>query len=523
MASAYPRRQQRRPQHRAAVSQAQAAASLVALCALPRACTAQTAATLGAAPAAGAPTPAPAPQGIVIGDHVPTERPGPGWPAATAAASNAAWPSGQQPMRLWSWPQTGAGTKDPVLHACWKQTVLQDVSQGWPDVCLNLMNDPDRGTMPVCKATCMMEPRCPVWQFLNVPGTGQGTGQQCWLGAGTDCDSSTSNANLAVEVLGGQRLQHGEVMVLKNMSGPLVTNLYNLGPYTTGTEEQNIQRCRSWCYSLLTCQYWQYGSTGCWVDAPYLSSQKGMLPTRMVEYPLTTTGLSSVVTMGAGEYIVHYCPPAPPPAAPGSLPATGSVAASAASWTTSQGTPPSPADSGGSGVWIWGGIAVVLIIAGLVVAGYFSPVCSGQRKASKPRGSRQASESDDEDYDEADGPEDSRPLISDDARDGGGEAEQGPLSRDARAHGVYGGGGPAPPGPLSGHGGGQQFGYGGPPGHGPGAPPGGWHASSGHPGGLGPPAPLRPTSLPPSPYGGHMAPPPPGSYGGQAYLHQYVV
>eukprot|EP00435_Cladocopium_sp_Y103_P011339 s723_g2.t4 len=79
-------------------------------------------------------------------------------------------------------------------------------------------------------------------------------------------------------------------------------------------KELSIQRCRDWCYSVLSCQYWQYSKNdGCWVDAPALSTKKGKDPTNVVDYPLiansVTTGTPEAQSVIAGEYIAHYCPP----------------------------------------------------------------------------------------------------------------------------------------------------------------------------------------------------------------------
>lgn len=231
------------------------------------------------------------------------EPPGPDWPAPTAAESNGSWPSGHQPWRLEAWPQTGSGANRTLLP-CWKKTILRDRGEGWPGLCLGLFRAEKVSELATCQDLCLAEPRCSVWQFVNQTSPGQ-----CWAGYGTDCIERDGRPS-AITVEGAQRVMHGDVMVLKNMSGRKIHGLHQLGELRTSGSETSVDRCRAWCYSDVGCQYWQYGPGGCWVDSLLFSADS------VVQYPLTTSeGATSegyeAENMRWGEYIQHYCPPQP--------------------------------------------------------------------------------------------------------------------------------------------------------------------------------------------------------------------
>jgi hypothetical protein len=236
---------------------------------------------------------------------IPKEMPGPGFPGATAAESNAAWPSGRQPFNKGAWPQTGFRTPQRKYATCWKKTVLHDHERGWPGLCLKLFHT-NITEERQCREVCANEPRCPVWQFVN-----QTDPDECWLGFGEDC-LTRGGEHDAITVQGAQRIMHGEVRVLMNLKGWKVHRLTNIGVYSPTDEALNVMRCKAWCYSTLPCQYWQYGPTGCWVDNPL--GHRGN-PRKEVQYPLTISEdgaeqyTEEAVTMLYGEYIQHYCPP----------------------------------------------------------------------------------------------------------------------------------------------------------------------------------------------------------------------
>ncbi|CAK0887853.1 unnamed protein product [Prorocentrum cordatum] len=100
---------------------------------------------------------------------------------------------------------------------------------------------------------------------------------QCWAGYGKSCVGRGGRPS-TITVQGAQRIMHGEVRVLQNMSGWKIRGLFQLGELTSSPErggEGSADRCRRWCYSDIGCQYWQYGPGGCWVDSPLFSTQHG--------------------------------------------------------------------------------------------------------------------------------------------------------------------------------------------------------------------------------------------------------
>mmetsp|Transcript_19363 Transcript_19363/g.61395 ORF Transcript_19363/g.61395 Transcript_19363/m.61395 type:complete len:489 (-) Transcript_19363:310-1776(-) len=249
------------------------------------------------------------PIGGAVGQMLPTELPGSGFPGPTAAQSHMAWPiSHRQPGRYDAWPQLGYGTPSRTLLPCWRRFAIKDHDSGWPGACMSLMQAKRYSSEDGCRSFCWSEPRCAVWQFVN-----QTNPSQCWVGFGEHCVWRDGKAS-ALSVQGAQRIMHGAVRVLKKLAGWKINNLYNIGMYHAGDEKVSINRCKAWCYSDISCQYWQYGPGGCWVDAPRWSTAQGNDVNNRVQYPLTTDGgasntSSEALTMMWGEYIQHYCPP----------------------------------------------------------------------------------------------------------------------------------------------------------------------------------------------------------------------
>ncbi|CAK0849658.1 unnamed protein product, partial [Prorocentrum cordatum] len=209
-----------------------------------------------------------------------SDLPGPGFPGPTAEATNASWPSGHQPKRLEAWPSSFNATSGKrTLLPCWKVTPLHDTATGWPGKCLKLFHAEkiDKNGVEVCKRVCTEEPRCPVWQYVNATSSGPLTPGQCWVGFGESCVSRGGESD-SVIVEGAQRLMHGEVKVLMNLSGWKVNNLYHIDMSNEGNMDVSILRCKAWCYSSIHCEYWQYGPGGCWVDAPWWTTSKGTYP-----------------------------------------------------------------------------------------------------------------------------------------------------------------------------------------------------------------------------------------------------
>jgi len=259
-----------------------------------------------------------------VGEMVPTEIPGPGFPGQSAQLSHMAWPiSHRQPGRYDTWPQLGYGTPNRTFLPCWKRILIKDHERGWPGLCTKLMNAKKYQSEEGCRSFCWNEPRCAVWQYVNHSNPGE-----CWVGFGEHCSSQQGRAT-PITVQGAQRIMHGSVRVLKNLAGWKINHLYSLGMFKSGDEQVSINRCKAWCYSDISCQYWQWGPGGCWVDAPRWSRAEGNNANNAVQYPLTTAGgasntSSDALTMLWGEYIQHYCPPqhtTPPPMRAAPVPA----------------------------------------------------------------------------------------------------------------------------------------------------------------------------------------------------------
>jgi len=290
-----------------------------------------------------------------VGHTNPTYLPKAGFPGQTEATTNALWSSGKQPARLSEWPQSVPDTtsRKATLLPCWQVHVLRDATSGWPGMCRGLFRRQALSTREACQSACVQESRCPMWQF-----TIQETPNQCWLGYGENCHDS-NNTNKYIRVGGAQRLQHGQVRVLATVANFEILNMYHLGILAGCSGQDCITRCRDWCYSDIGCQYWQHGANGCYVDAPYKTWPK------QVQYPMTTSGISTTSsaarTMIAGEYIQHYCPPAPAQAgitlsapimstaAPGSAIASSTDGAIQVQGTMIVHTPPTLQPTGSSG------------------------------------------------------------------------------------------------------------------------------------------------------------------------------
>jgi len=174
---------------------------------------------------------------------------------------------------------------------CWKHSVLEDMANGWPGQCVGLQQSANSQTQ--CETACSNAPNCAVWQYTS-------TG--CFSGEALQA----CNQGL-LQLSGAQRIQHGDVRVLKDLRGWQVTGLKNIGSMLDGPHT-----CRKICYSDLNCEYWLYATmSGCWVQDPVSGK---------VQYPLTTGpgGASQLGALAqsvlAGEYIQHICPSRSAPA-----------------------------------------------------------------------------------------------------------------------------------------------------------------------------------------------------------------
>eukprot|EP00929_Paragymnodinium_shiwhaense_P008251 TRINITY_DN112197_c0_g1_i1.p1 TRINITY_DN112197_c0_g1~~TRINITY_DN112197_c0_g1_i1.p1 ORF type:complete len:490 (-),score=102.18 TRINITY_DN112197_c0_g1_i1:55-1464(-) len=249
------------------------------------------------------------PVGLSLGSEItaapmlawdPRNVPGPAWPGATPVASNQAWPTGLQPGSLKAWP-----SEEGQPSRCWKVEVLKDSAQGWPAQCDGLQEMPGLD-IDQCEESCRQDPMCGVWQFRR--------SGQCFQGEGLQCDTPAA-AGVPVPVVKAQRLQHGDIRVLKDMAGWEVLNLRSVG-FLSSSDDPNdgAIHCRALCYSKLFCEYWQFGITGCYIEDPK-STMLGLETKGQAQYPLTTedgaTQTSDFAQSAVGEYIQHICPAHP--------------------------------------------------------------------------------------------------------------------------------------------------------------------------------------------------------------------
>lgn len=226
-----------------------------------------------------------------------TEVPGNGFPGSSAEVSHQAWPSGYQPHANECWPRKMDGSLAP----CWNTTAVLDTRAGWPGKCqgLHLVSGLDAdiyGEDPTysCASSCTEDPACAVWRMS--------TDHQCWHGTvGSSCaiDSEDEPAPLAA-----QRMQHGNVRVLRTLLTMEVFGLQHEETVETWTAEESISHCQRLCHSSIDCHYWQYGPGGCYVEDSVVGQS--------VPYPFTNDQVSYTSDFAAhvqaGEYIQHFCP-----------------------------------------------------------------------------------------------------------------------------------------------------------------------------------------------------------------------
>lgn len=312
------------------------------------------------------PTAAAFTNGQTIGAYVPNDAilAGSTWPGDDPASSNAAWNNGKQPDRFDAWPQTGYNTDAFIPQPCWKYTVLNDVAKGWNGQCEGGTRDDDLTTASACQAMCLKEPKCSWWNWQ--PSAAPGAPAPCQYGVnGVNCGSGNGDQPAGLPpllVTAGQRVAHGDVRVLKDLTGFTVDGLYST-QFGSGnlTQSAQITRCKGICYSTLGCSYWLYSQqAGCQLDMPALTTNGQKDSTNQVQYPLTTSGFRQDPTIMAGEYIQHYCPPQP---------TLGSSSSSSSHSTISALSQHLSNASGGSAV-AFIGILVGLILLAAIIAGF---------------------------------------------------------------------------------------------------------------------------------------------------------
>ncbi|CAJ1435628.1 unnamed protein product [Effrenium voratum] len=218
-----------------------------------------------------------------------TETPGNGFPGQTAQASDLAWPGGKQPSNLECWPKEWDGAPAP----CKEVSVLDDTKNGWPGKCSGLVEIPHvNGTE--CGENCRQQSTCQSWQNTVY--------YSCWQGLGKDCFVRSNFVPREA-----QRLQHGSVRVLKDLTGMQIVGLWKGFDNSEGFFENSADAvlfCKHMCYSDVRCQYWTYAPNfGCWLED---AAQEYSPP-----YPLTLDAARRDTDYAkdcvAGEYIQHFC------------------------------------------------------------------------------------------------------------------------------------------------------------------------------------------------------------------------
>jgi len=218
-----------------------------------------------------------------------TELPRNGFPGENRQQTNEAWPGGVQPYSLECWPKAHIGGS----MACRNVTVLDSTEKGWPGKCTGLVEKKSINGSD-CELDCLQNPLCSSWQLSVYDSCWQGLGRSCFV---------RPNFN----VKKAERLQHGEVRVLMDLTGWHVFGLYKVfdnaqGYFTQVTDAERA--CKHVCYSDIRCQYWSYAPNfGCWIE----DASQEYRP----NYPLTLEDASKKTDFAldavAGEYIQHFC------------------------------------------------------------------------------------------------------------------------------------------------------------------------------------------------------------------------
>lgn len=228
-----------------------------------------------------------------------TELPGNGFPGSSAAVTHQAWPSGYQPLGNECWPRKIDGSLAP----CWNTTAVYDTRAGWLGKCqgLHAVSNLDAsvyGEDPTysCASSCTEAPACAVWKMSS--------DHQCWHGVvGSSCAVDSDDEE---EPLAAQRIQHGNVRVLRTLLLMEVFGLQHEEMAEILSTEESISHCKALCYSSIDCHYWQYGNGGCYIE--------DTVGGQSIPYPFTNDHVSYTSDFAshvqAGEYIQHFCPAA---------------------------------------------------------------------------------------------------------------------------------------------------------------------------------------------------------------------
>jgi len=197
---------------------------------------------------------------------------------------------------------------------CPNVTVIRSVAlaagedNSWLDACLGLALTKDT-TMIGCKEACHKNHNCSVWQFLKKgpKDKPEKIVEECWSGnAAHGClgrERKAEQVKLEEELVGGERIRHGEIKVVSNntqeATGPLEFIGLKNYPEDYGTEEAKQNRCKLACETDTSCTVWQYGKKdGCWMEhAPDNFQQKSVKDSEWAKEQFVM-----------GQNIEHVCP-----------------------------------------------------------------------------------------------------------------------------------------------------------------------------------------------------------------------
>jgi len=289
--------------------------------------------------------------------------------AAASATDTVAWyvkvAGVAQPTRFIGWEFIdGSG----LPMNCEKKTVLADNKTGWAGQCLGLGQVfPLQNSSALCQKSCEDDVLCSAWQF-NTDEVGG-----CYKGQGHSCE--TRQGGDPVHVTGAQRIQRGDVVVLRNISDIYIYGLI-AHVYQSGTLAQNIQRCKQECDSDIYCQFWQVtADEGCRVSGKFPTSTEAPLAQpalELIESKVSLVGAIHVNVSGednkarkvlAGEFIQHQCTAAIVQAANAAKAAAAERAAEAAA-AAAAAAAPKPAADNSSLLYVGLGL-LALLVAGV--------------------------------------------------------------------------------------------------------------------------------------------------------------
>jgi len=214
----------------------------------------------------------------------------------------------------------GASPTLPVGFPCVganATTILSSVlTTSWPGACLGL-KDVSSGTATQtaasCKAICIADPTCSVWQLGPAPNKycyisdETHTALNCW---GRDEVAGSSTPKYAPTA--AERLQHGFINVTKVLkAGTYIAGLKAIGDMKSSTDPVGVARCKAQCYSIVACKNWFYVTgkstvTGNSTVAAVASKPKGCF----LQTLSSQLGAESTLPVGqtsVGEEISHTC------------------------------------------------------------------------------------------------------------------------------------------------------------------------------------------------------------------------